>query len=895
MPLTLRLAIRNLAARRARTGLTLAAIAFAVSLVVAVTTGFSSLSAVATRMLDRFLGSADAIVTARDVTRTTFAARLVDELADDPRVRKVVPRFETPTPFLTSSGDVFVGRSCWLVGLVADVDNGGANLRLVDGRWLRPGADDEVVLNRAAARMVRSPEATDPDAPGLGPGDRFIVPGPGGNLELTVVGVVHQPEIGGPNAYLNLTTLQRWATPDSPPQVSRAMVEVHAGVDLVAFEADWAPRLKAADPNIRFRLTRTSKEQFEANLMGVTLLSALGVSVSMVSAACIVFSTLSMGVAERQRQLAMLRAVGASRRQIGGLVVIEGLALAVLGVAVGVPLGWLWVKLLATTYDQVFTEGVVLSYLGIGYSLIACVGTALIATLLPAWQATRVSPLEAMAPLAHGPTTTWPWRTAVAGLLCISVAPINLSGLTTTLGETLTDAATVRGLQFYGHFALGVPLTMAGFFLLAPMMVRLVEAVLVPVAATLLRLPQAVLRQQLAGSIWQAAGTACALMVGLATLVVMQVQGNSALGAWKLPRKFPDVFILHRGLGGLSEEQVRRLGEAPGLRPGELLPVAIASPQFGNNFLAIAGAAMMPDSTLFFGMDPELADRMTELEFRDGTRGEAVERLRQGRHVLITEEFRQLRGLSVGDTLELRTRTAGVVPFTIAGVVWSPGVDVIVGVFDLGGQFEQRTAYSVFGTLEDARDLFGVREISVFAANVQQGVNRDELTRALQQDLGRMGLQVFDIRAVKGAIETGLGNLLLMASSVAFAALFVASLGVTNTVMAGIRSRQWQYGVLRAVGVTRGQLLRMVLAESLLLALAASCLGLACGAWLTWNSRSMSRLLVGFQPEVVIPWGVIGIGLSAVVVVAVLASLYPATSTSRKPVLSLLQAGRAAT
>lgn len=893
MPIGLRLALGNMVTRRARSVLTVLAVAFAVSLVVAVTTGFASLSAVATRMLDRFLGPADAIITAREVTRSAFDESVLDELQRDERVRRIVPRFETPSPFLTAAGEVYIGRDCRVVGLLPELDRGAANLRVVAGRWLSE-ADGEVVLNRVAARLARSPESSDPDAPGLEPGDRFVLPGPDGPLELKVVGVVHQPEIAGPHAYVNLRQLQRWLMPSGPAKLSRAMVEVRPGTDLLAFEADWSGRLKAADPNIKFRLTRTAREQLESNLMGVTLLSALGVSVSLVSAACIVFSTLSMGVAERQRQLAMLRAVGASRRQIGAVVIVEGLGLAAVGVLVGVPLGWLWVKLLAEAYDRVFTEGVVLSGLGVAYATAACLGTALLATLMPAWQATRVSPLEAMTPLAEASPQAWPWRTAALGLLCMLVAPLNLSSLTTALGGQLADPATVRGVQFFGHFTVGVPLAMAGFFLLSPMAVRVAEHVALPLTAGLMRLPRAVLRQQLSQSLWQTAGTACALMVGLATLVVMQVQGNSGLRAWKLPQRFPDVFILHRGLGGLNDAQVARLAEVPGIKPGELMPVAIASPQFGNNFLAIAGAAMMPDSTLFFGLDPELADKMTELEFREGSREEAVRRLRQGRHVLITEEFRQLRGLRVGDHLELRTRTAGVVPFTVAGVVWSPGVDVIVGVFDLGGQFEQRTAYSVFGTLDDARELFGVREISIFAANVVERTDREALNRSLQQELGRLGLQVFDIRQVKQAIEEGLGNLLLIASSVAFAALLVASLGVTNTVMASVRSRQWQFGVLRAVGVTRGQLLRMVLAEGLLLAVTASALGLACGAWLTLNSRAMSRLMIGFQPEVVVPWGVLLVGVGAVVTVAVLASLYPAATTARRPVLTLLQAGRSA-
>ena len=898
MSLTLRLTARSLLARRVRTVLTILAIAFAVSLVVAVTSGFSSLTAVALRLADRVIGSTDIFITAREVQRTTFPDSVLTDVRADPRVKKALGRFETPVPFLDTAGKVVIGRNCWLVGLTPPQDSGGANLNLVAGSWFSGDTGDVVVLNSVAARVAKSPNNDDPEAPSLGVGDNFVVPGPNGPLTLKVVGIVHQPSIAGPNAYLPLETLRRWSLPGKPPVLSRVLVELKSGDDLQKFADDWTPKLKAADPNIRLRLARTSKDQLENNLMGLTMLSAMGVSVSLVAAGCIVFSTLSMGVAERQRQLAMLRAIGALRGQIARLVVAEGLLLSVLGVAVGVPLGWLFVKALTLYYSAVFTEGVVLSYSGASYALIACVATALVATILPAWQATRVSPLEAMSQMAEVPAHRWPWRLALAGLACILIAPLNLSGFTPAVlhatGLAGSEAA-VRGVQFYGHFVVAVPLTMVGFFMLSPMAVRLVESALVPLAAVVMRLPVAILRQQLAGGLWRAAGTACALMVGLATLVVMQVQGASALGAWKLPSKFPDIFILHRGLGGLDPAQVDRLAATPGIRKGELMAVAIASPQFGNNFLAIAGAAMLPDSTLFFGLDPELASKMTELEFRQGTPAEAVRLLRTGRHVLITEEFRQVRGIGVGDKVQLRTRASGIVEFTVAGVVWSPGVDVMVGIFDLGGQFEQRTAYSVFGSLEDARELFGVKELSVFAANLELGVEREELNKRLQQDLGKMGLQVFDIRQVKASIESGLGSLLLMASSVAFAALFVASLGVTNTVMASIRSRRWQFGVLRAVGVSRSQLLRLVLAESLLLSLAAAVLGLSCGAWLTLNSRHMSKLFVGLLPDVVIPWGIIGIGLAAVLFVALAASLYPAITTSRKPVLDLLQAGRAST
>jgi putative ABC transport system permease protein len=895
----LRLTLRQMWVRRGRTLLTLGAIALAVSLVVAVTSGFASLSAVAMRMVGKYQGTTDVFITAKDVQRTTFPASVVDELRADPRVSKVAGRFETSVPVLDLAGNPLLGWHTGLVGLNPARDENGASLTVVKGRWFTGPLGEEAVINDNLARLLKSP--TSPmgggaEGPTIDVGETITLPGPDGPLKLKVIGIVHQPEIAGMTAYVPLDTLRGWALKGKPAAYTRALVEVRKGDDLKAFGDEWTAKLKAQDPAIRVKLARENKKQIETNLSALSMVSSLAVSIALVAAACIVFSTLSMGVAERQRQLAMLRAIGASRGQVAWLVVLEGLALAVLGVGIGAPLGYGWTWGLTWKYSGFFTEGPVVSWSGVGYALLAAVATALVATILPAWQATRVSPLEAMGAMGSGGGAggRWPWRSALcgAGLATLGVVNVVLVPVVVHFFSPGTSADVVRGIQFFGHVGVGVPTAMAGFFLMSPLVVRGLEAVLAPLAARVLKLPAAMVRQQLASGIWRAAGTVCALMVGLSTLVVIQVQGRSLLGAWRLPDKFPDMFILHRGLGGLTDAEVEKLANTPGIVKGDLMPIAIASPQFGNNFLAIAGAAFMPDATMFFGIDPEQANRMTELEFRQGDAETATRLIKQGRHVLVTEEFRQVKGLGVGDTLELKTRTKGLVKFTIAGVVWSPGIDVMVGVFDMGGQFDQRTAYSVFGSLEDARELFGVTELSVFAANVDRGVDREALTKTIQTELGKMGLQAFDIRQVKAGIEKGLGNLLIMASSVAFAALAVASLGVTNTVMASVRSRRWQFGVMRAVGVTRSQLVRLVLAEAVLLGAAAAALGLGCGAWLVMIARGMEKVMLGIRPEIVLPWGMLFLGVSVVVVVSVVASIWPAASTSRRPVLELLQAGR---
>src|SRR5205085_2215504 len=99
--------------------------------------------------------------------------------------------------------------------------------------------------------------------------------------------------------------------------------------------------------------------------------------------------------------------------------------------------------------------------------------------------------------------------------------------------------------------------------------------------------------------------------------------------------------------------------------------------------------------------------------------------LQKGRYVIVTDEFRQLRGLKRGDKIPLKTARHGVQNYTIAGIVWSPGMDVINSKFDLGRQFEQRTAASLFGSLKDAREDFDARDVYLFAANLDFFTERD--------------------------------------------------------------------------------------------------------------------------------------------------------------------------
>jgi putative ABC transport system permease protein len=122
----------------------------------------------------------------------------------------------------------------------------------------------------------------------------------------------------------------------------------------------------------------------------------------------------------------------------------------------------------------------------------------------------------------------------------------------------------------------------------------------------------------------------------------------------------------------------------------------------------------------------------------------------------------------------------------------------------------------------------------------------------------------------------------------------IAALGVTNTILASIRSRRWHFGILRSIGVTRSQLVRLVLAEATLLGIVGIALGLGAGFELTINANLAWGLFVGYQPPILVPWASVGVGVGVVLLVSLLASLWPATQVAQTEPLSLLQAGRAA-
>jgi putative ABC transport system permease protein len=911
-----RLTLSTFKVRKMRMLLTVAAIALSVSLVVAVTSGYKSLEASALTFLNRYMGSFDAVISPSNDLQGFVPESLVKEVAADPAVRHAIGRLESsrtvdrppnkPPPQKNAdhvaAGGIPPDRvGVNLIGVRIPGDTGIDSLDITAGHWFDSSDGNLVVVDQVAAERLEVAVGDTVKLPGLHP------------LTVKVVGIVHKPEFFADrwaSIYLPIETLQHLAQEDHPPLVSRISIFLRGGANFESFKQRWTDRLAKIDPNLRLRMRRENAGELEKNLRGIQILSYLGGAVAMLTAMFIIFSALSMGVTERRRTLGMLRAVGAIKSQVFNLLVIEGLILAAIGILVGVPLGMLWIKLLQLKFDELFSAGVVFNIPGMIFAAGGSLLTALCASLLPAWWASRISPLEAMnahsTPRADHPPIGW----AILGLILISLDPAiifsNVESPLQSLGFQ-NPANSAQAFRFFGHFAFGLPGIMLGFFLLAPLFVWVVERLLAPILALSFALPIQLLRQQLSTGIWRAAGTAAALMVGLATLIALQIQGHTLIGGWQIPDHFPDIFIWSPDI--ISWKEQKALAKVPGIAPGEILPVVVTTPSGDSKTsLALATALSGQDvGVMFFGVDPQQALKMIELDFRDNdghplprdqqaaAAARAAEEMKIPRHIIVTDEFRQSRHLKIGDTFPLLTTLHGWQNYTICAIIWSPGADVVISMFDLGHLLDRRTAGSVFGSIADAKNDFGVTGARLFGANLVGGIDKAELLKNVQKALNNQGLGAGDVRHIKYSIERAFYHLLNLISTVAIAAMAVASLGVANTIMASVRSRRWQFGVLRSIGLGRGDLLRLILAEATMLGLVGIALGIAAGLEISIDARRITGDILGYSPDMQIPWPIVAGGCLALLAIAIAASIWPAISVARAQPLDLLQAGRAST
>jgi putative ABC transport system permease protein len=766
---------------------------------------------------------------------------LIDVVAEVEGVDAVYATIEGYAQLVGADGDP-VGNPAMgppTLGMVWTDDPRFNPMRLREGR--APEQGDEVVIDANGAEVG-----------GLEVGDTTSILTAAGPLPVTIVGIAG------------------WVDADSPlgasitamlPDYAQLAVGLPGKVNLIQVAGDGSvgqselrDRLLAAMPDGVEVLTGdeiTAEEQgsirdlmaFFGTFMLTFALVALFVG------SFIIYNTFSILVAQRNREMALMRAIGAARRQVLGSLLIEagviGLISATVGLVAGLGVAGLLKGLLDAFGMNVPAGGLVVTRGTIVVSFLVGLAVTIGAAVVPARKASRIPPIAAMSDVPVGVTTSIRRRSIVGGAVTVAGVALLSVGL---FGDT-DDGVLLVGA--------GAAILFLGIAALGPLLVGPAARLLGAPVRRLSGVPGALARENALRNPKRTASTASALMVGVALVSLITIFAASARASIDtiIDQTFRGDFIVDSGTFGVG-------GFDPGLaaRIGELPEVSAASGA------RIGEALVEGDVQYLFAVDPTTIAEI----FDAGIVAGDLESL-DSSSIGVWDERADEEGWSIGDTITVQFPETGAHDFTI------------------GVLFEHRELVGTSFVLStEAFDLHlpTVLDMSVFVA-AAPGVDPEVARAAIEVAAADYATaSVLDQTEYKEMQAASFDQILGLVYVLLLLAVLIALLGIANTLALSIFERTRELGLLRAVGMTRRQLRTTVRWESVIIALFGSLLGLAIGVFLGW---ALVRALAseGFG-TLVLPGPALLVIVVLGAVAGVVAAVVPARRAGRIDVLQAL-------
>lgn len=836
----------------------------------------------------------------------------------------------------SSDGETQGPRRPPMMPTIVGIESVEAPYRMLAGNWIDPKRVDTpqaAIANGLAERLK------------VKIGDQITVGVPPGrqSVEFQVVGIVEQakpmpstpPIIGLPA--MRGPPLQNGPAMNAvyiPMQLARELTGVtdscdFAGIVLKKGASINEFRKNSLESSAGQKLEILSLKEVDAELENSNTSNTVrsqaysATGISLLAALFIIFSTLSMGVDERIRQFAVLRAVAFTKTQIATMILFESLLLGLIGWAGGLLAGAGLLSVIVKTRPDAFPVGATLGTQCVLLSGACSLGGAIAAAVLPAWKATRVKPLDAMTPQIPQPPTQIPWVVTALGLLCVIVNPLVVFWI------PMPDTSRYLASAAVGCTSMGI-----GFILLSPLVVILTERAVSPVLARLMFLNPRLLANQLRTNLWRTLGATISLTLGLGLYISMQTWGYSMLGPFTPGDWVPDMLAVMTP-SGIPDSEIETVKKLPGVIGDKSLPCVFEQVKFATDVTGakIRATSSRQDNCVLVGIDPQAgigADHpVFKFHFLKGNRTEAARQLAGGRYCLVPDHFERESNLSVGDKFGvLHPQTKEVIEYEIAGVVSMTGWHWIskAGLRNRGGS---RSAGLMFADFDQVRKDFGIERICGFWLNCEPKVTEEQIKAELEDvteknydrkfarrgpGFGGMGfggpgfggnsgvrkstsVAIRSREGVRKAVHERAAGIIWLLSRLPLITLLVTALGVVNTVISSVRARQWDLGVMRAVGLTRWGLFRLVLCEAILIGLASCALSFCFGVMAGYCGTGVTRYVNvrgGQITPLIIPWLPIGIGFLMTIGICLLAALWPAIRVGRVQPLRLLQAGRSA-
>lgn len=572
----------------------------------------------------------------------------------------------------------------------------------------------------------------------------------------------------------------------------------------------------------------------------------------------LIVNTFSMLIAQRTRELGLLRALGADRRQVRRSVLTEatllGLVGSTLGLAAGIGLAFGLIGLMGALGMNLKSTEIVIGWATPVSAYAVGVGVTFVAAYLPARRAAGVSPMAALADAEIAGVGRPLKLRAVVGSVVGAAGAAALVGC--AVATRTASAASLLGL--------GVVLTLVAAVTAGPLLVRPVIRVLGAGFPALFGSIGRMSRRNALRNPRRTGATAAALMVGLALVGGMSVASASMTESFddQIDRTLgADFIVQNQNFQPFPREVTDRIRATDGaglVVRQRFSPVAVRTPD-GERIETTAAA-----------YDPRL-DEVAHITYAEGDTAAA---LADG-SLAVDRKFAKDHGVRIGSTVPVEFPGGRKADLKVAALTDQGTGD---GFGTQGG------LYFGFGTIETY--VPGGQDSALYV-NAAPGTTADQLRSRLEKTLDPYPqVQVRDQADYKKLVRDQIAVLLYLVYGLLGLAIVIAVLGVVNTLALSVVERTREIGLLRAIGLARRQLRRMIRLESVVIAVFGAVLGLALG--LVWGVCTQQVLALQGMKALAIPWGTVVAVVVGSAVVGIVAALLPALRASRMNVLAAI-------
>jgi len=857
------LAFRYLVVHKSRTALTTLGISLGVGVVLAVNITNASLIESFDAVFDEAGGKADLTVIDKarggngfDSSILTSVRQSEDVIAAAPVVLAYTLIADELTDWQIStgvSGTLAAGNALQLLGIDPEADQVVRDFTILEGRFLEPGeARYSVVLVDDYA-----------EEKGYDVGDKLPILLPGGfsTVQMTVVGLIDHAGAGmlngGAVAFLPIGVAQELLGKSG--RLDRIDVQLS---DVVAESSSLLAdaRFQLEDilgDDVRVIYPGSRGEELAKRMASYSLGLDLFSLVAMFVGGFLIYNTFAMNVAERTRNIGLLKAIGLTKKQILQLMLTEALALSVAGSAVGMLLGLVMAFGMSATVGFVAgtaVSGLTIPAAGFWRSLLIGFGVTMVSGFLPALQATRISPLVALRARARVESGSWrrySWRFG-PGMVLVGYLVFYYVPLRESVAWTVVSFSTMVFLF--------------GMAFCVPMFDKPLGRLLKPWIAAFFGHVGKIGTSNIERAQTRTLITVASLMLGIATNIGTVSLGDSFrydLSRWTEAATGGDLIVYSPVRLKYRTRQRLLAIEGVELVTAERIVEVWTS---GTAF---------EDEILFVAIDTAVRKQISEFIFEatlEDSESLSFARLEQGDAVFISTGLSGRYNIEVGDQINLET-SRGIQVFDIAGVV-----------LDFSGN-----GLMVYGDWKDLQRYFGVDDADRFileinqnytVASVQERIetllgDRYNLTVELADDLVRSALDIVD-------------QSFIMFDTLAIIVVSVSAMGVVNTMAISVMERRRELAMLRSLGLTRRQIIKMILAEAAVLGAMGGTLGLFFGIVLARMFVKVVQHLMDYEltnvlsARALISSVVIALGVSQV------AALIPAIRASRGEIVENL-------